>query len=143
MDQVHAEESSKVEKVTIDSKEASEDEQNPNEVSEDNKLCFSEEKLNRSLEVILSPSVRTKEVYKALTFIRTKVVEDLEGVKLLHKLGGCKSLVKALSNNNEDILNITVSILGNLCNHLIMNEDFREEVTFLNITFFYLLYVYC
>ncbi|CAH1403126.1 unnamed protein product [Nezara viridula] len=129
MDQVLAKESSRDEEVPIDAKEASDDEQNPIEVSKDNKLCVNEEKLNRSLEVILSPSVRTKEIYKALTFIRTKVVEDVDGVKLLHKLGGCKSLVKVLSNNNEDILNITISILGNLCNHLIMNEDFREEIT--------------
>ena len=96
--------------------------------SESNKSSISEEKINRKLEVIVSPSVRTKEIYKALTFIRTEIIEDSEGIKLLEKVGGCKPLLKILSHNNEDILNITVSILGNLCNYLIRNEDFQKEV---------------
>lgn len=88
----------------------------------------SEQKLIRTLEIIQSPSVRSKEVYKGLTYIRTQIVDNPDGLTLLKKVNGFKCLLKMLSHNNEDILNVTVSILGNLCNHLIMNEEFRDEI---------------
>lgn len=123
-----------------------EDSNKPSSMIETTKSSVNEEKISRTLDIIQSSSVRTKEVYKALTYIRTKVVECQDGIKVLQKSSGLKCLLKVLSHNNEDIINITLSILGNLCGHLIMNEEFREEVrptVHLFYVLYLTLYLYC
>lgn len=66
----------------------------------------------------------SQSLYKLLVQIRTDVIRDDEGIKLLKDSGSLKHIVKLLSKPNEKILNVSLSILANCC----LQEDCREQV---------------
>ncbi|XP_054257867.1 armadillo repeat-containing protein 5 isoform X2 [Macrosteles quadrilineatus] len=66
----------------------------------------------------------SQSVYKHLVQIRTDVIKDAEGVKLLRERGGLKHIVRLLNKPNEKILNVSLSILANCC----LQEECRDQV---------------
>lgn len=66
----------------------------------------------------------SQSLYKLLVQIRTDVIREDEGIKLLRDSGGLKHIVKCLSKPNEKVLNVSLSILANCC----LQEDCREQV---------------
>lgn len=66
----------------------------------------------------------SQSLYKLLVQIRTDVIREDEGIKLLRDSGGLKHIVKFLSKPNEKVLNVSLSILANCC----LQEDCREQV---------------
>uniref|UniRef100_T1HN09 BTB domain-containing protein n=1 Tax=Rhodnius prolixus TaxID=13249 RepID=T1HN09_RHOPR len=72
-------------------------------------------------------SSSSKEVLKALSYIRFKVTVKNNDVRLLQECGGFKYLFKALSSPDNDVLNATLSILGN-CTQLVLDDDICKEI---------------
>ncbi|KAG8334865.1 Armadillo repeat-containing protein 5 [Homalodisca vitripennis] len=66
----------------------------------------------------------SQSIYKLLVQIRTDVIKEDEGIKLLRDKGGLKRIVKILTKPNEKILNVSLSILANCC----LQEECREQV---------------
>lgn len=81
-------------------------------------------------------SSSSKEVLKALSYIRFKVTVKNNDVRLLQECGGFKYLFKALSSPDNDVLNATLSILGN-CTQLVLDDDICKEVN--KFTFVFLM----
>lgn len=73
----------------------------------------------------LEKSSSSQTTYKLLVQIRTDVIKDKEGIKLLKDKGGLKRIVRILNKPNEKILNVSLSILANCC----MQEECRDQVT--------------
>lgn len=76
----------------------------------------------------------TQSLYKVLVQIRTDLIKESEGVKLLKEKGGLKRIIKLLSKPNEKILNVALSILANCC----LQEDCRDLVSISCCTHFLL-----
>jgi hypothetical protein len=74
-------------------------------------------KLSSSLE---------NETFNALLEIRKNVLKVEEGISFLSEYGGTHKIVQILSRDNVDkkTIDITLSVLGNLC----MDEDARKLV---------------
>ncbi|XP_014254390.1 uncharacterized protein LOC106669427 [Cimex lectularius] len=90
------------------------------------KETVSKEKLNIVLNKLRSSS--SKDIFRALHYIRNRVINKNSGINAFHQCGGIKQLMKMLSSNNEDIQSLVLSILGNCCCHLIKNETFCDEL---------------
>lgn len=73
----------------------------------------------------LEKSSSSQSTYKLLVQIRTDVIKDKEGIKLLRDKGGLKRIVRILSKPNEKILNVSLSILANCC----LQDDCRVQVS--------------
>ncbi|KAF6206663.1 hypothetical protein GE061_017899, partial [Apolygus lucorum] len=70
----------------------------------------------------------TKTVFKALHYVRMKVIERPKGITYLYESGGTKAFYKILTTTNPEVLNLALSILGNICTVLVSNEGFCDEM---------------
>lgn len=79
-------------------------------------------------------------VYKAMHYVRVKVLERPKGPVYFYECGGTVALYRIISTSDCNLLNVAVSILGNLCTVLISNEGFCDEVSvtiFFSISYCY------
>ncbi|KAK9504327.1 hypothetical protein O3M35_010687 [Rhynocoris fuscipes] len=70
-----------------------------------------------------------KEVVKNLHWIKVKVLEKNNDIRLLHECGGFKQLFKALSSPHNEVLNAVLSFLGNFCTKFVVNNEICREIT--------------
>lgn len=54
-------------------------------------------------------------MYKALVKLRTDLVKDQRGINLFFECNGVPLIVKLLKKPNEKLLEVVLSLLGNLC----------------------------
>ena len=69
-------------------------------------------------------STTSATVYKGLHDVRYKLLKSPEGVQLFRQNNGLKYLLRFVRKPNEKILDLTLSILANLC----LEEHFRTKV---------------
>lgn len=73
-------------------------------------------------------STSSSVVFKGLQEIRYKVLKTPTGAQLFKQNNGLKYLFRFVRKPNEKILDLTLSILGNLC----LEEDFKTKASISN-----------
>lgn len=106
----------------MDVEVTADDPNSANDVSVDK----SEEKIHLLAQDLRSDSAKT--VYKALHYLRTKILERPKGAVMAHECGATKAFYKILLTTNPDVLNSALSVLGQVSSLLISNESFCYEV---------------
>ena len=69
-------------------------------------------------------SPKPHRIQKALIQIRTQFLKEKDGISRLRQRGGLPKLIHILEGDNEKLIDIALSILGNCC----MDQKFRQEV---------------
>lgn len=72
----------------------------------------------------LSKASSTEAIYRALVNIRTKLIQQPQGIHILRTNEGLKYLLNYVTKPNMKILDISLSILGNCC----LDAEVRREV---------------
>ncbi|BES95828.1 BTB/POZ domain [Nesidiocoris tenuis] len=106
----------------MDVEVTADDPNSANDVSVDK----SEEKIHLLAQDLRSDSAKT--VYKALHYLRTKILERPKGAVMAHECGATKAFYKILLTTNPDVLNSALSVLGQVSSLLISNESFCYEM---------------